>query len=153
MAGLADSLSQHHRYCDRFFDTALDAAGKSDWETFTSKVSALKDALEHHIAFEERELFPALEEASGMRGGPTQVMRAEHAEMRDLLDALGAAQPRIDPEGCRAELEHLRALLQQHNVKEEAILYPACDRLLGARTELLAGAEALNERVPSTATR
>jgi iron-sulfur cluster repair protein YtfE (RIC family) len=153
MAGLADSLSQHHRYCDRFFETALDAAGRSDWKTFTSKIAALKNALEHHIAFEEQELFPAFEEASGMRGEPTEVMRAEHTEMRDLLDALGAAQPRVDPEGCRAELEHLRALLQAHNIKEETVLYPACDRLLGARSDLLASARALNERAPSAAPR
>ena len=153
MAELAESLSQHHRYCDRFFETALDAAGRSDWGTFTSKIAALKDALEQHIAFEEQELFPAFEEVSGMHAGPTEVMRMEHIEMRDLLDALGAAQPRIDPEGCRAELEHLRALLQEHNVKEEAVLYPACDQLLGARGELLAGARALNERTSSAAPR
>ena len=88
-----------------------------------------------------------------MHAGPTEVMRMEHIEMRDLLDALGAAQPRIDPEGCRAELEHLRALLQEHNVKEEAVLYPACDQLLGARGELLAGARALNDRTSSAAPR
>jgi iron-sulfur cluster repair protein YtfE (RIC family) len=146
MAGLAESLSQHHRYCDRFFEAALEAAGKSDWKTFTSRIAALKDALEHHIAFEEQELFPAFEEASGMLGGPTEVMRMEHAEMRDLLDALGAAQPRVDPQGCRAELEHLHALLQGHNDKEEAVLYPACERLLGARSDLIAEARALNDR-------
>lgn len=153
MSGVAESLSQHHRYCDRFFETALDAAGRSDWGTFTSKIAALKDALEQHIAFEEQELFPAFEEASGMHAGPTEVMRMEHIEMRDLLDALAAAQPRVDPEGCRAELEHLRALLQAHNVKEEAVLYPACDQLLGARDDLISGARALNERTLSGASR
>jgi len=153
MTGLAESLLQHHRYCDRFFASALEAASASDWAVFTRQIVALADALERHIAFEEGELFPAFEEASGLRAGPTQVMRAEHTEMKDLLAALGAAQPRIDPEGCRAELEHLRVLLWEHNVKEESVLYPACDQLLGARADLLAGAKALNERAPSTATR
>ena len=146
MTGLAESLLQHHRYCDRFFALALEAAAASDWTAFARQVAALADELERHIAFEEGELFPAFEEASGLRAGPTQVMRAEHSEMRDLLSALGAAQPRVDPQGCRAELEHLRALLQEHNVKEESVLYPACDRLLGGRTDLLAGAQALNRR-------
>lgn len=129
MAGLAECLSQHHRYCDRFFASALEAADRSDWQAFARQVAALTGALELHIGFEEGELFPAFEEATGLHGGPTTVMRAEHSEMRDLLHALGAAQPRIDPEGCRAELEHLRTLLQAHNVKEEAVLYPACDQL------------------------
>ncbi|MGA8049685.1 MAG: hemerythrin domain-containing protein [Burkholderiales bacterium] len=146
MAGLAQSLLQHHRYCDRCFASAIAAAAASDWDTFARQLAALEHALERHIAFEESELFPAFEAASGLRQGPTEVMRAEHAEMRELLAALGAAQPGIDPQGCRAELEHLRAMLQEHNVKEEAVLYPACDQMLGARTDLLAGAQALNDR-------
>lgn len=153
MAELAESLSQHHRYCDRFFAAALEAADRSDWQGFARQLAALTAALELHIGFEEDELFPAFEEASGLREGPTEVMRAEHAEMRDLLYALGAAQPRIDPEGCRAELEHLRALLQMHNVKEETVLYPACDRLLGTRSDLIAGVRALNDRALSGTSR
>jgi len=151
VAGLAESLSENHRYCDRLFEVAFEAAAAADWETFKRRVAALAVALELHIAFEEGELFPAFEEASGLREGPTQVMRAEHAEMRELLDVLGAAQPRLDPAGCCAELEHLRAILQKHNLKEEAVLYPACDRLLGTRDDLLAGARALNDRKLSAA--
>jgi iron-sulfur cluster repair protein YtfE (RIC family) len=146
MVGLTESLLNHHRHCDHFFDSALEAAARSDWRTFAREIAALNDELGRHIDFEEGELFPAFEEASGLRAGPTEVMRAEHAEMRELLAALGAAQPRVDPQGCRAELEHLRALLQEHNVKEETVLYPACDQLLGARADLLAGAQALNGR-------
>jgi hemerythrin-like domain-containing protein len=148
MAELADSLAQHHRYIDRLFASALKAADKSDWPAFTRELAALASALDLHIDFEEDELFLAFEEASGLRDGPTRVMRIEHAQMRDLLRALSAAQPRVDPEGCRAELEHLRATLQAHNAKEETVLYPACEGLLGARGDLLAGARALNEWMP-----
>jgi len=153
MAGLADALLQHHRHCDQFFNAALEAAAASDWAGFKRQIAALRDVLERHIAFEEGELFPAFEEASGLREGPTEVMRGEHAEMRQLLAALGVAEPRLDPQGCCAELEHLRGILQQHNVKEEAVLYPACDQLLGARTDLLDGARALNDRAPSITSR
>lgn len=146
MGGFTESLAPHHRYCDRFFASALEAADRSDWQAFARQVAALASALELHIGFEEGELFPAFEEASGLRGGPTEVMRAEHAEMRDLLHALGAAQPRLDPEGCRAELEHLRALLHEHNVEEEAVLYAACDQILGERSDLIAAARSLNNR-------
>ncbi len=153
MEGLSESLLEHHRYCDRLFASAFEAAAAADWEAFKRRVANLSETLELHIAFEEGELFPAFEEASGLRGGPTEVMCAEHAEMRELLAALGAAEPRIDPQGCCAELEQLRTILQEHNVKEETVLYPACDQLLGARSDLLAGAQALNARAPSIASR
>lgn len=70
MAGLTESLLNHHRYCDRFFASALEAAAASDWAALTRQVACLADALERHIAFEEGELFPAFEEASGLRAGP-----------------------------------------------------------------------------------
>lgn len=145
MAGLAESLMEHHRYCDQLFESAASAAAAQDWDAFGRHLAAVSDALTLHIAFEEDELFPAFEEATGQRGGPTEVMRIEHADMRELLTALGSAVPRVDPEGCTAELARLRAMLQEHNVKEEAVLYPACDHLLGARTELQAAAQALND--------
>ena len=148
MAELAESLAQHHRYLDRLFASALEAADRSDWAAFTGELTALGGALDLHIDFEEDELFLAFEQASGLHDGPTRVMRIEHAQMRDLLHALSAAQPRVDPEGCRAELEHLRTILQMHNVKEETVFYPVCERLLGARDDLLAGARALNEWMP-----
>jgi iron-sulfur cluster repair protein YtfE (RIC family) len=153
MAGLADSLMEHHRYCDRVFEEAAAAAAAEDWEAFKRHLAAVSDALNLHIAFEEDELFPAFEEASGLHGGPTEVMRAEHEEMRELLAALGSASPQVDPEGCRAELEQLQAMLQEHNVKEEGVLYPACEQLLAGRTELQAGAQALNDAARSLAAR
>ncbi len=67
-------------------------------------------------------LFPAFEQATGMTMGPTRVMRMEHEQMRGLLSQMAMAATDID-----ALVEHgdtLLMLTQQHNMKEEGMLYP-----------------------------
>lgn len=150
---LAACLAQHHRQCDWLFAAARRAAEAADWPRYAQQLAALADALGRHFEFEEDVLFPAFEQSGGMRAGTTETMREEHAEMRELLEALGAAAPRLDPEGCRAELERLWTLHSQHNAREEATLYPACERLLGERAELLASARALAFPLPSDSPR
>jgi hemerythrin superfamily protein len=142
MPGLSDNMAEDHRYCDGLFAEAEQAARKGDWALYRGRLRALADALGRHFAFEEDELFPAFERASGMSGGPTEVMREEHSQMKDMLTLLQAAAPEQDPEGCLGELDTLFTLLQQHNVKEEAMLYPACEQMPGADA-LAAGAAAL----------
>ena len=129
MVSIAEALTEHHRLCDALFENASAAADAADWPALRARLAALSDALRRHFAFEEDALFPAFEEATGLREGPTAVMRLEHAHMRNLLEGLAAAAPEHDPEGCRAELDNLFVMLQQHNAKEEGALYPACDQL------------------------
>jgi hemerythrin-like domain-containing protein len=45
----------------------------------------------HHFGVEESVLFPRFEQSTGMYRGPTQVMRGEHVQMRQLLAAAEAA--------------------------------------------------------------
>ena len=66
-----------------------------------------------------------------MTMGPTQVMRMEHQQMRDLLDQAQAAIMAGDAEEYMGQAETLLIMMQQHNMKEENILYPMCDQHLG----------------------
>ncbi len=59
-------------------------------------------------------------------------MRLEHAQMRPLLAQLEAACAARDGDGYAGAAETLLILMQQHNMKEENILYPMCDQALGA---------------------
>ena len=138
MSSIAAPLTEHHRLCDEIFEALSDAAQAADWSQFRGRLAALTDALERHFGFEEESLFPAFEDATGMREGPTAVMRLEHAHVRNLLAGLAAAAPEHDPEGCRAELDNLFVMLQQHNAKEEGMLYPACEQLPAAQRDALA---------------
>lgn len=147
MTSISEALTEHHRLCDAQFESASEAADAGDWPALRTRLAALTDALTRHFAFEEEALFPAFEATTGMGEGPTAVMRLEHAHMRNLLDGLAAAAPEHDPEGCRAELDNLFVMLQQHNAKEEGVIYPACEQLPAERRDALA--EEAAQLVPS----
>ena len=64
MPGIADTLAEHHQQFDRLIAAAQSAADKRDWNAYRERLALLRDSLESHIAFEERDLFPAFERAS-----------------------------------------------------------------------------------------
>ncbi|MDC0358952.1 hemerythrin domain-containing protein, partial [Oligoflexia bacterium] len=88
-------------------------------------------AMRRHFAMEEEVLFPAFENASGMsQGGPTFVMRMEHDQMRGVLDQMGTLMAAGNFEDVKDQGDTLLMLIQQHNIKEEGMLYPMCDEHL-----------------------
>lgn len=125
-------LFQHHKHCDEVFARAEDACADSDWVAGEQAFALLSDQLETHFSSEEELLFPAFEKATGMTSGPTEVMRGEHRQMRDLLGQMRAAVAARDSDAFGGAAETLLILMQQHNMKEENILYPMCDNALGS---------------------
>lgn len=87
--------------------------------------------LDRHIDAEEKILFPSFEQATGISGGPTSVMREEHAEIRRFVEGVSTAFRQGDGPSARRALDGLRALLIAHNRKEEQILYPMADEAAG----------------------
>ena len=125
-------LQQHHKLCDELFASAEEACVKGDWAQGARAFARLREQLEAHFVSEEELLFPAFEEATGMASGPTEVMRSEHAQMRELIEQMAGALAAQDDDAFSGCAETLLILMQQHNVKEENILYPMCDNVLGA---------------------
>jgi hemerythrin-like domain-containing protein len=80
-------MFQHHKHCDEIFASAEEACANGDWVVGEKAFVLLVDQLETHFRSEEELLFPAFENATGMTSGPTEVMRGEHRQMRDLLAA------------------------------------------------------------------
>jgi iron-sulfur cluster repair protein YtfE (RIC family) len=128
-------LQQHHKHCDDLFATAEARAHALDWPACQEASEKFLGELEAHFATEEQVLFPAFEAATGMSGGPTQVMRMEHAQMRELMAQMGAALKQRDRDAFAGVADTLLIMMQQHNMKEENILYPMCDNSL-AGTDL-----------------
>jgi hemerythrin-like domain-containing protein len=126
------SLLQHHKHCDELFAEAENACANGDWPPAEKGFARLRDELETHFATEEEILFPAFEEATGMTSGPTGIMRTEHRGMRELLAQMQGALVARDGDAFGGSAETLLILMQQHNVKEENILYPMCDKALAA---------------------
>ena len=77
-------------------------------------------------------MFPAFEEVTGMTQGPTMVMRMEHSQMRNILEDLKADIEKKDKNHFFGVSESLMMLMQQHNMKEEQMLYAMADMHLGA---------------------
>jgi iron-sulfur cluster repair protein YtfE (RIC family) len=60
----------------------------------------------------------------------------EHAQMRSLLDQMGATVAARDAVGLSGTAATLLIMMQQHNLKEENILYPMCDRALAGDADI-----------------
>ena len=125
------ALFQHHKHCDETFADAEEACAKGDWAKGAQAFAAFSDDLETHFQSEEEILFPAFESATGMVSGPTEVMRGEHRQMRELLAQMKASLDARDGDDFSGTAETLLIMMQQHNMKEENILYPMCDNALG----------------------
>lgn len=139
MNTISQFMTHDHHACDDLFAAAENAAGKKDWAACAEDFKKFYDAMEHHFAMEEQVLFPAFEEQTGMTMGPTQVMRSEHTQMREVLKRMAVAVAKQDAEAYLGESETLLILMQQHNIKEESVLYPMSEQALGVRqAELIA---------------
>ena len=135
MATIVEFLSNEHRCCDESFAATEEAAQTSDLLRCRTDFRQFQAAMEHHFEKEEAMLFPAFEQASGNTMGPTRVMRLEHRQMRETLAEMDGALASGDLEDFLGQAETLLILMQQHNIKEEQILYPMCDRFLGGAVE------------------
>ncbi|HKJ09538.1 MAG TPA: hemerythrin domain-containing protein [Gammaproteobacteria bacterium] len=141
MSTIASYLSGDHEACDRLFANAEEAAAAGRWDESTRLFDQLRTAVERHFEAEEQVLFPAIEAHMANTMGPTRVMRREHEQIREGLDELAGAVQERDASRCLGAAEAVLIMVQQHNIKEEQILYPMGDRLLGA------GAAAVLEQV------
>jgi hemerythrin-like domain-containing protein len=138
-AGALAFFSADHRACDALW-AKVEAAGEAgDRGAMREAFAAFDRSMRRHFDMEEQVLFPAFERVTGMTMGPTQVMRSEHAQMRGLLDQMAAALDG-DPEAVLDQGDTLLMLVQQHNRKEEGVLYPMCDARLGGEWASVAAA-------------
>jgi iron-sulfur cluster repair protein YtfE (RIC family) len=124
MDSIAEVLSQDHVVCDSLFAEAEASVSRGQWPQAEAGFEGFRRALDQHIASEEDDYFPAFEERTGMRGGPTAVMRSEHEQMRGLVESLNEAVRARDADAYLGYSETLCILMRQHNLKEERILYP-----------------------------
>jgi len=127
---ISNYMQSEHRECDTLFATAEEAIAKGVWEEAEKHFLAFANETLRHFKEEEDELFPAFEGATGMTQGPTQVMRYEHEQIKGLLGNMSEAIEAKDKDAALSIAESMMILLQQHNMKEEQMLYAMCDRQL-----------------------
>jgi hemerythrin-like domain-containing protein len=138
-------LKDEHRLIKRVLDwgeaeiARIDGGKRPDTAKLTQAVDFIRNFADRcHHAKEEGLLFTRMEEKGMPReGGPIAVMLHEHvlgrahaAAMAASLDGAG----RLEPAALASLREHLAGyigLLRAHIDKEDQILYPMADRLLG----------------------
>lgn len=127
---IASYLKNEHRGCDMSFAKAEEEVLDNNWVAAIEKFEAFAHETLLHFKKEEEELFPAFELKSGNTEGPTKVMRFDHEYIRGLIGKMAEALENKDKDAYLSLAESIMILIQQHNMKEEQMLYAMCDALL-----------------------
>jgi hemerythrin-like domain-containing protein len=135
-------LKQEHRIIERVLDALDKAVHRMRGENtphpdlFLKAVDFIRGYADgcHHQK-EEGALFPAMIEAGiSNEGGPIGVMLAEHEKGREFTRGMKAAAEQITAGRAEAKADLVEnalqyvALLRQHILKEDEVLFPMADR-------------------------
>lgn len=133
MESIYEGMAGDHKRCDDYFIQAENATNSNNWPEAETAFAQFCAALERHLTLEEETLFPAFEQVTGNTAGPTSMMRMEHRQIRGIVETMQSALLAQDGEAFLGESETLNTMMQQHNLKEENILYPMMDRVLATQ--------------------
>ncbi|MHC4839341.1 MAG: Rrf2 family transcriptional regulator [Planctomycetota bacterium] len=126
-------LSWDHDRLDALMEKARADVESQLWEEAHARVTEFRHGLFRHIDVEENVLFPAFEDATGIRqGGPTSVMRDEHVAIKEAVCGIEKAVAEKSVDDFERWHADLLGVLTEHNMKEENILYPTTDASIEA---------------------
>ena len=125
MQTITDYLTAIHHVCDQYLIDAEEAASQRNPARLRTQFTKMRQAVEGHMRQEEEILFPELGNI-----GPVAAMLRDHVQMRSLLDEMERAHADQAWDHYLGLSDTLLILIQQHNIKEEHILYPMCDDAL-----------------------
>jgi len=133
-------LTTDHRTCDNLFAEAEKSVAGKDFIKAKDEFLKFADETLLHFKKEEEHFFPLFEEMTGSSDGPTMVMKYEHDQVRGLLGKMAHTIESEDRDAYLSLAESMMILLQQHNMKEEQMLYAMADRVMQApqKEELIA---------------
>ncbi|WP_324172351.1 hemerythrin domain-containing protein [Sulfurimonas sp.] len=134
MSTIKEYLTTDHTKCDELFAAMEDSANKSIKDA-KAAYEAFTASSERHFQMEERVMFLEFETKTGMTQGPTAMMRHEHEQMRTLIAQMGEAIVDENKDRFFGLSETLMILMQQHNMKEEQMLYTMAQQHLSADSD------------------
>ena len=126
-------MERDHHACDALHRQAVVCVIDADWRAANDVFGQFRARFEQHLGREELTVFPHLERAFGGAVGPTSAMRAEHAQQRGLIALMADAVAAHAASDYLDLADTLRALMRQHALREESLLYPMIDRLFNGR--------------------
>jgi hemerythrin-like domain-containing protein len=123
------ALTREHREIDSGIEEFI--AGTEHDELLAEPLLRAMAGLRRHIYLEETFLFPPLRTAGLMM--PVMVMLREHGALWDAMAVIDerleqlAADDAAAVEALVEQCRQLLAMLDQHNTKEEPVIYPRAD--------------------------
>jgi iron-sulfur cluster repair protein YtfE (RIC family) len=137
MAILSKFMKADHRACDDSFANMENAVADENWANASKVFESFASDLNHHFDIEENVMFPAFEAREQGHCNPTPVMIMEHTQMRNVLKAMRDDLEAKNKEHFFGLSETLMMTMQQHNMKEEQMMYPMIDESLGDESQML----------------
>ncbi len=135
MGSIKTFLGADHKSCDEVFADTENAIVGGDWKLAGELFEKMSADFLRHFQMEEEVLFPEFEEKSGMSCGPTMVMRLEHEQMKQALGRMRDEVANQNKDMALGVCETFNILVQQHNSKEEMILYMMADNILASSSD------------------
>ena len=136
---ITEYFSADHRRIDKLIGDICAMIEDGELERAEYSTGDLDAGLRRHIELEEQVLF-RLFESHVQLVGPTTVMRKEHRQIEGWLDELRESLAEQSRQRASTAMAKLVQVLVQHNLKEEAVIYPRTDAALSPaeRSEALA---------------
>jgi hemerythrin-like domain-containing protein len=127
---ITNYMRDEHRACDNLFVDAEKSVIDGNFQEAKKNFLRFANETLRHFKEEEDELFSTFENITGSSEGPTKVMRFEHEQVRGLIGKMAQAIENSNKDVYLSLAESMMILLQQHNMKEEQMLYAMCDRMI-----------------------
>ncbi len=135
---IKEYMTQNHKECDEILAQLENAVENNNWDKAIELNEKFKNETLKHFDMEESYLFPMFEERASTGGcGPTQVMRMEHDQARTVFPKLEESLKEKDSDRYFGLTESLMILIQQHNLKEEQMLYTMIQHLFNDENETI----------------
>ncbi|QOG11932.1 hemerythrin domain-containing protein [Arcobacter sp. FWKO B] len=125
-------MTNEHRKCDDVFAELESAIDSGNFQASKELFEKFHNDMLKHFRQEETVMFAEFNSCSGGGCNPTSVMLAEHDQMRVTMDQIKTALDNSDKNRALGLSENLLFIMQQHNMKEEQIMYNLADNTLNS---------------------
>jgi len=135
-------MTTDHRACDEQFANLENIIDQANFKAGQEMFDEFYSHMIRHFNMEENVMFPQFQNCEGAHCDPTPVMVMEHDQMRAIFLQMENAIKENNKEKFLGQSEALLFTMQQHNMKEEQMMYNFADDALNA-DEIIAQMKAL----------
>lgn len=123
-------MTADHRECDEQFAELENIVDQGNFDGAKTMFADFQSHMLKHLDMEEQVIFPQYQNCEGGHCDPTPVMINEHNQMRATFTQMSDAINENDKEKFLGQSETLLFTMQQHNMKEEQMMYNLADQAL-----------------------